>query len=452
MWNLSRRVPALAESTGVPVAYWLEDLWPIDPDTHTRYWQSPGSGRLGRAVMPWVARLALRQLAAEGYPPPLHYRHVACGSQFLQRKLAAQIPAFQDAAVVLCGIELEAYADCQPRERLHDAVAPRIIYVGGLGPHKGVHTAIEAISHLTTRSPGLQPSLTVVGSGHPNYEARLRQLAEESGSVGRVRFTGTVPKESVPSLLVEHDILVVPSVWEEPFGRVVVEGMAAGLPVVGTATGGSAEILQDDVNGLVFPVEDSGALADRLLRLVGNPALYARLAHAGRETSQRFDLRFMIDGLERFLLDVAAPGTQERQPDASEEPLASWILVIHTTSQDFTITLINLSVDRCNAHAGGAAHGDRALRERSFVSWRRYPDLDDMRLKVYLHAGNPYASQAHLDEAIGVAGRSRRAAPGLYAAAAATARCYQPTPLLTGWIFYTCCDWAIPGSKHARIC
>ena len=44
MWNLSRRVPALAESTGVPVAYWLEDLWPIDPDTHVRYWRSLAAG------------------------------------------------------------------------------------------------------------------------------------------------------------------------------------------------------------------------------------------------------------------------------------------------------------------------------------------------------------------------------------------------------------------------
>ena len=304
MWNLSRRVPAIAEHSGFPVAYWLGDLWPLDADMHTRYWRSAVNGYLGRLFMPWMSRLALRRLAAEGYPPELEYRYAACGSQFLQRELAAQFSAFQEARVVLCGVDLAMFAGCQPHARLSNPAAPRIIYVGGLGPHKGVHTVVEAMARLRHKSPGSQPSLTIVGSGHPDNKERLRQLALETGSNEYIHFTGTMPKESVPSLLAEHDILVVPSAWEEPFGRVVVEGMAAGLVVVGTATGGSAEVLVDEANGLVFPVEDAGALATCLLRLLHDPALYARLAKAGKETAGRFDLQYMIDGIECFLFDV----------------------------------------------------------------------------------------------------------------------------------------------------
>jgi glycogen(starch) synthase len=310
MWNLSRRLPAVAESASVPVAYWLGDFWPIEPDVHTRYWRSPAQGRVGHLLMSWAAPWALRRLSAKGYPPALQFRHVACGSQFLKRKLAAEIPAFQDAEIVLCGTDLGVFADCQPHPRLFDPAAPRIIYVGGLGPHKGVHTAVEALSRLMGQAPTIQPMLTIVGSGHPDYTARLRRLADDNGTAAHIHFTGSVAPEKVLLLLAESDILVVPSVWDEPFGRVIVEGMAAGLAVVGTATGGSAEILKDGANGLVFPVGDAGTLADCLLRLIDDPALYGRLAREGKKTSERFDLRQMVDGMERFLLQVVASGRQ----------------------------------------------------------------------------------------------------------------------------------------------
>jgi glycogen(starch) synthase len=315
MWNLSRRVPALAESTGLPVAYWLSDLWPLDPDTHTRYWRSCAKGRLGRPFMSWVSRLALRRLAAEGYPPALQFRHVASSSQFIKRKLAATIPAFENATVVMGGIDLGMFAHYQAHEHMRDPTAPRIIYVGGLGPHKGVHTAVEAVSCLIRREPGLLPTLTIAGSGHPDYTARLQDLTRSTGTAVRVHFIGPVAKEAVPALLATYDIMVVPSVVEEAFARVVVEGMAAGLVVVGTATGGCAEILVDGANGLVFPVEDVEALAERLLRLARDPVLYARLAREGKSSSRRFDLKRMVDDMERFLVDVAASGRPGMAPD-----------------------------------------------------------------------------------------------------------------------------------------
>jgi glycosyltransferase involved in cell wall biosynthesis len=184
--------------------------------------------------------------------------------------------------------------------------APRLLFVGRLAPQKGVHTTLSALEYLRQYFPDLHPTLTIVGSGHQTYTTQLRTLASQSGCEKLVDFVAAVRTQEVPSLMVEHDILLVPSVWDEPFGRVVVEGMAAGLPVVGTATGGSGEILVDGLNGLTFPVEDEKALAQCIIRLVQNPDLYAQLSIAAKETSLKFDLINMVDGIECYLHEVAA--------------------------------------------------------------------------------------------------------------------------------------------------
>ena len=102
----------------------------------------------------------------------------------------------------------------------------------------------------------------------------------------------------------EHDVLVAPSIVQEGFGRVLVEGLAAGLVVLSTATGGASEIVQHEANGLVFPPGDAAALAQAVLRLVDDPVLYARLASTGKMSAARFDLRQMVDGMEQFFLET----------------------------------------------------------------------------------------------------------------------------------------------------
>jgi glycosyltransferase involved in cell wall biosynthesis len=304
MWLLSRRLPAIAEAGDVPVAYMIEDLWPIAKDPHTYYWQLPTRRRWAQPLKSLAATPAFVLLRLEGYPPELLFKHAACGSRFLKERLSHSIRAFKDAQVILCGIDLEPFHRHRPVRGAGPTGWLRIAYLGGLVPHKGVHTAVESVARLLEIAPDLKPRLTVVGAGHPGYERRLHELTSQLGIEDRVRFTGSVPNEQVPDVLARHDILVVPSVVEEGFGRVIVEGMAAGMVVVGTATGGSAEILVDGVNGLVFPPEDAWALAECLNRLAQDPALYARLAAEGKKTSAHFDISEMTNGLERFLTEV----------------------------------------------------------------------------------------------------------------------------------------------------
>ncbi len=122
--------------------------------------------------------------------------------------------------------------------------------------------------------------------GEEAYEERLHALAGELGVADRVEFRGF--RDDVRAELAELDVLVHASTTPEPFGQVVLEGMAAGLPVVAAAAGGRAEIVTDGVDGLLVAPGDAAALAAALTRLAADPQLRERLGAAGRRTSLRY--------------------------------------------------------------------------------------------------------------------------------------------------------------------
>jgi glycosyltransferase involved in cell wall biosynthesis len=146
--------------------------------------------------------------------------------------------------------------------------------------------------------------MTLAGKGHYAYVKYLNRLAQGLGVALNIRVAGEVTQEEIPAMLQQHDILIVPSISPEGFGRVIAEGMAAGIPVVGTATGGSAEMLKHRETGLVFQPEDSDGLAACIQELVQDQQLFRRLAQAGKDASARFSLAQMIDEFETFLEDI----------------------------------------------------------------------------------------------------------------------------------------------------
>jgi glycosyltransferase involved in cell wall biosynthesis len=119
--------------------------------------------------------------------------------------------------------------------------------------------------------------------GEDGYVARLRRQVAGLGLGDRVRFRGF--RSDVWSELAHLDVLVHASTTPEPFGQVVLEGMAAGLPVVAAAAGGPAEIMIDDDDGLLVPPGSVGALTAALRRLADDPSLRARLGRQARITA-----------------------------------------------------------------------------------------------------------------------------------------------------------------------
>ncbi|HVM06426.1 MAG TPA: glycosyltransferase [Acidimicrobiales bacterium] len=164
--------------------------------------------------------------------------------------------------------------------------ALRVGMVGRLARWKGQHLFLDAFARAF---PGGEHRAVLIGAplfGEDSYEEELRTAVDHLGIGGRVEFTGFV--DDVPAELARLDLLVHASVLPEPFGLVVVEGMAAGLPVVAAAAGGPLEVVTDGVDGRLFAPGDVAALAAALAELAADPRLRARLGSAARVTAAAF--------------------------------------------------------------------------------------------------------------------------------------------------------------------
>jgi glycogen synthase len=300
MWAMSKALPARAEQL-LPgrVVYYLSDYWPSATDMHTTYWQSPARHSVMLPVKWALGALALSQLRWAGQPQ-LRFERVMCVSSRVRELLVeAGIPV-QHAEVIHGGTDVARFMPVH--ERGHSSSRVRLLYVGQVVPHKGVHTAIEAVGQLVNEQRIRQAHLTIVGSGHPVYEAKLRELVRSKGLQDFVTLQGPISKGEIPGLMQQFDILIFPSIYEEPLARVTQEAMAAGLAVVGTTTGGTPEILRDGVTGLTFRPEDVEGLAASLARLIADPDLRCRLARAGQGTVfEHFTLDRMARQIEAYL-------------------------------------------------------------------------------------------------------------------------------------------------------
>ncbi|TAJ23566.1 MAG: glycosyltransferase family 1 protein [Planctomycetota bacterium] len=175
----------------------------------------------------------------------------------------------------------------QPAEALSGATrafveassAPLIVTPARLTlPDKGIDYLITALSKLA------RPWRAVIAGQGP-AEAWLREKARaECGE--RVHFSGWIAQGGIETLYERAAVVVVPSVWNEPFGLVGVEAMAHGRAVVAFRVGGIPEWLDDGVTGFLAPRRDADALAAHVDRLLGDPALAARLGANGRERAR----------------------------------------------------------------------------------------------------------------------------------------------------------------------
>lgn len=235
------------------------------------------------------------------------------------REAFVQIGGCRDKTrLVYNGIDIERFetAPRQPDDWLQDCLdvpssAPLVGMFSRLAPWKGQHVLVEAIAEL----PGTHAVL--VGDslfrGDEPYEDRLRRSAHRHQVEDRVHFLGF--RDDIPRLMHAVDVVVHASTAPEPFGRVIVEGMLAGRPVVATRAGGAREIIDHGETGLLTPPDDSDALAQALDRLLSNPDAARSLARAGRRHAQRrFSLQTMRDAIAAVIRSAAASPSSSSVP------------------------------------------------------------------------------------------------------------------------------------------
>jgi glycosyltransferase involved in cell wall biosynthesis len=161
-----------------------------------------------------------------------------------------------------------------------------IVYSGRLEKIKGVQYLLQALSDLRDRHPTTH--LMVAGTG--NYRTELENMVTDLGLSEYVTFCGHITRDELYALYSRAQVLVVPSVWPEPFGKVGIEAMSVGRPVVASNVGGIAEWLSDGETGFLVPPEDSEALRERVDRLFTDPELLRRMSSEAVVQAQQFSI------------------------------------------------------------------------------------------------------------------------------------------------------------------
>ena len=291
-WSMGGMSHSLIEAVrrrGIPVVAFVHDEW-LDYGRFTDQWLRIYFLRPVRPLAPLIELVS-------GIPTSVDYGRAGRWvfvSEFVRRRAAEVGHVLGDTAVAHSGID-PAFLDLAPERPWEH----RLLHVGRIHPDKGIHEAVEALTALP------DATLTFAGSWDRREELALEARISELGLWPRVRMLGHQPPEAVRRLYAEHDAVLFPVRWDEPWGLVPLEAMGAGLPVVATGRGGSGEYLRDGENCLLVPAGNPAAIAAAVRRLAADPPLRARLRAAGPPTAERHTEPVFNAQVEQHLLEVA---------------------------------------------------------------------------------------------------------------------------------------------------
>jgi len=229
-------------------------------------------------------------------------------SRFIKRELVKNGFQASRVHVVHHGMDLERFtpAGAAERERILDR-HPRLrgrrvmFHPARMSLAKGSDFVVRAFAEMKRRLPGL--CLVMAGTEKTvdwgSYQGP--EIQKINALIGGLKLEDDVyirffPWDEIADMYRVADVVVYPSIFEEPFGLVMLEALASGTPIVVTRSGGMPEVIEDGFNGFVVPRRDYHALAERCLLILDDPVEAARLAANGlRCARERFSLSAMVD-------------------------------------------------------------------------------------------------------------------------------------------------------------
>ena len=253
------------------------------------------------------------------------YRLITCSDWVTASLRTLGYPA-ATAQTLHPGVDVDAFyqAELPPHDRL------RIAYASLVSEDQGADILVEALSLL--HAAGIEFAATIAGGTfQPEFVEALRQFVESEGLQESVHFPGALSQQELVQLYKNHNVLVFPSRFEEPFGIEQIEATAAGLTLVTSGTGGAREIIEEHgQDGLIFESENPFDLADILSSLPTDLARWEAIAQAGQQRAMsEFSQARAIEKLEAIFLElVALKGTQPETTIklhlGGKEPHSDW--------------------------------------------------------------------------------------------------------------------------------
>lgn len=244
--------------------------------------------------------------------------HIIAVSEAAANKFLGKVPA-RKIFVIKNGVDLQQFRESLPKSQVRREFGvlpdcPLIAVVGQLAPWKGHIPFLEAASLVIKAFPTTR--FLIVGHvpyfAPPDYGNKLKQKVKDLNISEAVIFTGY--RKDIPDIMSNIDILVVPSLIES-FGRVAIEAMASGKPVVAARSGGLPEIIDDGVTGLLVPPGDPAAMAEALIALIRDRAKGRMMGKAGRaRAEEKFSMESNVRQIEGLYARILSHGRGSENP------------------------------------------------------------------------------------------------------------------------------------------
>ena len=317
--QISASLALLGQGMGLPTFFYVSSDWfaTWEKDPWYQLWPKDRGGSR-------VLRFLSRHFGLVPPSQPLNLSGAIFASAFLKNMAIEVGRPVAQAPVVPWGIDLSRFSYQEASRQ----VPSRLLYVGKVGPEKGVDVAIEALGILKKEEGCTDLTLTISGDDQdcPSFVTYLRDLAARHGILNNLILSGFTPSEKMPGLYQSHDIFVFPSAKEEPLTISLLEAMSCGMAVVSTSSGGNSEILKDGTNALVIPKENPEQCARQVLRLLKEPELFKSLRAKARGTiEEQFRLDRSVENIEKILkgaggqADIALRGREAKEIRSAAE-------------------------------------------------------------------------------------------------------------------------------------
>jgi glycosyltransferase involved in cell wall biosynthesis len=309
VWNMVHlpvSIVFLAQSLQAPVHFYVSDKWLAN-------WERDGWYKVYLKINSLrfsVVKEFLKGLFHDSmslFDRGLRLTNVQFISKFIKDDLQKTGKVLENPDVIHWGIDEKIFRYKERSEKRN----LKLLYVGQVVEHKGVYILIEALNILVNEYGFKEILLSIAGEGfYQEYLQRLKQEVHTYKLEGNVLFMGFLSGDDLVAVYQNHDVLVFSSIWEEPFGIVLIEALSSGLGIVATGTGGSSEIINPGEDALTYSPEDPRDCANQIRQLYEDRTLLDTMRLAGRHTVEK---RFRFDQMMDQVEDALQPGHLQSQ-------------------------------------------------------------------------------------------------------------------------------------------